>query len=261
MWEDALPALAVAMVDASFDMDTPEETQKLLAAAMTQKMCVRVEFGVNKAGTGMYYDLFDISAQVTEDGACGAFKALTEDVFFGNPGIVPACCKNIQMNEHAQLQVHVDDKALTVDSVHILCQVRAKPNVKVMQEIDGLEIHVPCVCSVCGAHMTLVAAGVAMSVQDIMMAQQKTWLSVLCQRRWANGMFLVAQFTEEKQAKKLEMLQKVFKFESKQVLSKVSAGTWMPETKGKTDDIENLLAQQRPPKRLKISKTQEGEDL
>ena len=72
--------------------------------------------------------------------------------------------------------------------------------------------------------------------------------------------FLVAQFTEEKQAKKLEMLQKV-KFESKQVLSKVSAGTGMPETKGKTDDIENLLAQQRPPKRLKISKTQEGEDL
>ena len=159
VWEDALRALAVAKVDASFDMDTPEETQKLLAAAMTQKMCVRVEFGVNKAGTGMYYDLFDISAQVTEDGACGAFKALTEDVFFGNPGIVPACCKNIQMNEHAQLQVHVDDKALTVDSVHILCQVRAKPNVKVMQEIDGLEIHVPCVCSVCGAHMTLVAAG------------------------------------------------------------------------------------------------------
>ena len=216
VWEDALRALAVAMVDASFDMDKPEETQKLLAAALTQKMCVRVEFGVNKAGTGMYYDLFDISAQVTEDGVCGAFKALTEDVFFGNPGIVPACCKNIKMNDHAQLQVHVDDKALTVDSVHILCQVRAKPNVKVMQEMDGLEIHVPCVCSVCGAHMTLVAAGVAMSVQEIMMAQQKTWLSVLCQRRWANGMFLVAQFTEEKQAKKLEMLQKVFKFESKQ---------------------------------------------
>ena len=107
VWEDALRALAVSMVDASFDMDEPEETQKLLATAMTQKMCVRVEFGVNKAGTGMYYDLFDISAQVTEDGVCGAFKALTEDVFFGNPGIVPACCKNIKMNERDQLQVNV----------------------------------------------------------------------------------------------------------------------------------------------------------
>ena len=85
----------------------------------------RVEFGVNKAGTGMYYDSFDISAQVTEDGVCGAFKALTEDVFFGNPGIAPACCKNIKMNEHDQLQVHVADKAQTVDSVHILCQVHA----------------------------------------------------------------------------------------------------------------------------------------
>ena len=37
---------------------------------------IRVEFGMNKAGTGMYYDLFDISAQVIEEGAAGAFKAL-----------------------------------------------------------------------------------------------------------------------------------------------------------------------------------------
>ena len=28
------------MVDASFDMDMPEETQKLLATVLTQKMCV-----------------------------------------------------------------------------------------------------------------------------------------------------------------------------------------------------------------------------
>ena len=261
VWEDALRALAVSMVDASFDMDEPEETQKLLATATTQKMCVRVEFGVNKAGTGMYYDLFDISAQVTEDGVCGAFKALTEDVFFGNPGIVPACCKNVKMNEHDQLQVNVADKAQTVDSAHILCQVHAKPQVRVMQEMDGLEIQLPCVCSVCGTHITLVAAGVAMSVQEFMMVQQKKWLSVLCQRRWASGMFLVAQFTEAGNGKKLEMLQKLFKYESQQVLSKVTAGTGMPETKGKTDDIENLLAQQRPPKRLKISKTQEGAEL
>ena len=217
VWEDALRALAVSMVDASFDMGMPEETQKLLASVLTQKMCVRVEFGVNKAGTGMYYDLFDISAQVTEDGVCGAFKALTEDVFFGNPGIAPACCKNIKMNDHDQLQVHVGDKAQTVDSVHILCQVHAKPNVKVMEAMDGLEIQVPCVCSVCRAHVILVAAGVATSVQEFMMVQQKKWLSVLCQRRWANGMFLVAQFTEESNEKKLGMLQKVFEFESQQV--------------------------------------------
>ena len=53
----------------------------------------------------------------------------------------------------------------------------------------------------------------------------------------------------------------LFKFESQQVLSKMTAGTGMPESKGKTDDIANLHAQQRPPKRLRISKTQEGADL
>ena len=135
------------------------------------------------------------------------------------------------MNEHDQLQVHVADNAQTVDSVHILCQVHAKPNVRVMEAMDGLEIHPPCVCSVCGARITLVAAGVATSVQEFMMVHQKKWLSVLCQRRFANGMFLVAQFTEETKAKKLEMLQKMSKFESQQVLSKVSAGIGMPDTK------------------------------
>ncbi len=140
--------------------------------------------------------------------------------------------------------------------------IAKNPNkLRLLEAMDGLEIQLPCVCSVCGAHITLVAAGVATSVQEFMMVQQKKWLSVLCQRRWANGMFLVAQFTEERNEKKLEMLQKVFKFESQQVLSKVSAGTGMAETKGKTGDIENLLSQQRPPKRLKISKTQEGADL
>ena len=39
------------------------------------------------------------------------------------PGIVPACCQIIQMNEHDQLPVHVVDKTHTVDSVHLLCQV------------------------------------------------------------------------------------------------------------------------------------------
>ena len=37
------------------------------------------------------------------------------------PGIVPACCQIIQMNEHDQLPVHVVDKTHTVDSVHLLC--------------------------------------------------------------------------------------------------------------------------------------------
>ena len=64
------------MADATFNMDEREQTQNLEASVMTQKLCLRAEFGVNKAGTGMYYDVFDISAQVTEDGVSGAFKAL-----------------------------------------------------------------------------------------------------------------------------------------------------------------------------------------
>ena len=61
------------MADPTFNMDEPEQTQNLEASVMTEQLCLRAEFGVNKAGTGMYYDVFDSSAQVTEDGVGGAF--------------------------------------------------------------------------------------------------------------------------------------------------------------------------------------------
>ena len=72
------------------------------------------------------------------------------------------------MNDHEQLQLQVADKTRAVDSVHLFCQVLEKPQVKVMQDMDGLEIEVPCACSVCGAHIKLLAAGVPMSVQEFM---------------------------------------------------------------------------------------------
>ena len=261
VWEDALKALAVAMVSTNFNMDEPEETQKLLSGVMTQKLCLRVEFGVNKAGTGTFYDVFDISPQVTEHGVAGAFKALESDVFFGAPGIVSACCQSVVMNEHDQLQLHVADKVHTVDSVHLFCQVLQKPQVKVMQDMDGIEVEMPCACSICSAHIKLVAAGVPSSVQDFMMLQQKKWMNVLCQRRWADGRFLVAQFKEETNDAKVDMLKKLFKFEYQQVTSKVTLPTGIPETRERSEKIEELLTQQRFAKRLKMQKTNEGEEL
>ena len=135
--------------DNANDLGEEGMVQKMLAGLMTEKLCLRVEFGVNKAGTGMYYDLFDVSPQVTEEGAAGAFKALDADVFFSCPGIVSACCQSIEVNEHQQLQIAVGEKKHTVDSVHLLCQVMQKPNVKVMQEMDGLEIELPVSCGFC----------------------------------------------------------------------------------------------------------------
>eukprot|EP00438_Fugacium_kawagutii_P007268 Skav211173 [mRNA] locus=scaffold1363:250458:252107:- [translate_table: standard] len=261
VWEDALKAMAVSMAPDNFNMEEPEQMCSLLAAVMTQKLCLRVEFGVNKAGTGTYYDVFDISPQVTEDGVAGAFKALASDVFFGTPGIVPACCENIRMNAHEQLQLHAPDKVHTVDSVHLFCQVVQKPQIQVMQDIDGIQIEMPCACSICGAHIKLVAAGMPASVQEFMLVQQKKWLNVLCQRRWPDGSFLVAQFKEEKNEAKLEMSKKLFKFECQQVISKVKFEFGVAETRTKSEKIEELLTQQRPAKRLKMEKTLQGEDL
>ena len=85
-------------------------------------------------------------------------------------------------------------------------------------------------------------------------------MNVLCQRRWPDGRFLVAQFKEETHAAKVDMMKKLFKFEYQQVISKLTL-TGIPETKERSDKIEELFAQQRPAKRLKMQKTHEGQDL
>ena len=130
-----------------------------------------------------------------------------------------------------------------------------------MQDMDGIEIEMPCACSICGAHIKLVAAECQRSVQEFMMVQQKKWVNVLCQRRWPDGGFLVAQFKEETNDTKLEMLKKLFKFECQQVIAKVNAATGMAETKQGLREIEELFAQQRSAKRLKMQKTHEGEEF
>ena len=93
------------------------------------------------------------------------------------------------------------------------------------------------------------------------MVQQKKWLSVLCQTRWSNGNLLVAQFKEEDNEGKVVMLHKLFRFECAQVVAKVNANRSVPESKAKNDEIEELLAQQRAAKRLKLQKTLDGAEL
>ena len=91
---------------------------------------------------------------MTEDGVAGAFKALASDVFFGTPGIVPGCCQSVRMNEHDQLQVHIVDKVHTVDSVHLFCQILQKSQVKVIQDMDGIEIEMKCLAFAASAALT-----------------------------------------------------------------------------------------------------------
>eukprot|EP00435_Cladocopium_sp_Y103_P042933 s3895_g12.t1 len=127
--------------------------------------------------------------------------------------------------------------------------------------MDGLEIALPVSCGFCGQLMRLVAAGVPDSVQDFLMMQQKKWITALCQTRWSDGSFLVAQFKAEENDAKLETLQKLFKFECKEVLAKVNASKSLPESKSRTEEIEGLLAQQRAAKRLRMVKTLDGTEL
>ena len=86
VWGEGLKFMLLCAQEASGELDAEGQLNNMLTGLLTEKLCLRVDFGVNKAGSGMYYDLFDISAQVTDEGAAGAFKALDADIFFPSPG-------------------------------------------------------------------------------------------------------------------------------------------------------------------------------
>jgi hypothetical protein len=112
-----------------------------------------------------------------------------------------------------------------------------KPKANVMQDMDGLEIELLSSCGMCGQRCTLVGAGVPSSVQELMMVQTKSWVTALCQTRWASGNFLIAQFKKEESGDKVAMMQKLFKFECKEALAKVKASKSLPESKPRTSEI------------------------
>ena len=130
-----------------------------------------------------------------------------------------------------------------------------------MQDMDGLEIELVASCGFCGQRVMLVGAGVPSSVQELMMVPTKKWVTALCQTRWSNGEMLVAQFRIEENDDKVAMMQKLFKFECKQVVARINSTRSVAESKCITAEIENLLTQQRAAKRLKLQQTADGEDL
>ena len=68
VWEEGLKSMLLCWKDPSGELDEEGQLQKVLAGLLTEKLCLRVDFGINKAGSGMYHDLFDISPQVIEEG-------------------------------------------------------------------------------------------------------------------------------------------------------------------------------------------------
>ena len=53
--------MLLCLKEGAGQLDADGQRDKMLAALLTERLCLRVDFGVNKAGSGMYYDLFDIS--------------------------------------------------------------------------------------------------------------------------------------------------------------------------------------------------------
>ena len=56
VWEEGLKSILLCLKDASGELDEEGQLQKVLAGLLTEKPCLLLDVGINRAGTGMYHD-------------------------------------------------------------------------------------------------------------------------------------------------------------------------------------------------------------
>ncbi|CAE8644736.1 unnamed protein product, partial [Polarella glacialis] len=226
VWEDCLKAMCQEFgVD---DMDDESALPNLLVALRAQEMCIRASLGINKSGTSMYLDVFDVRPQVNDAGAQAIFKHLPNDTFVGAPGIVPACCKLFASNSLGQTVVTVDALEHVVDSIHLVCKTTDKPKMEVLPDIDGINVKLTAQCMKCNCRL--------------------------------NGALQVAhrRIIPEAEA---QIFAKSYKYQAEQFVMHMKIPRSQEMSKERTTDIEELCLSQRTPKRLKIAHTLDGDAL
>ncbi|CAE8621126.1 unnamed protein product [Polarella glacialis] len=258
VWEDCLKAMCQEFgVD---DIDDESALPNLLVALRAQELCIRASFGINKAGTSMYLDVFDVSPQVNDAGAQAIFKHLANDTFVGAPGIVPACCKRFASNSLGQTVVKVDELEHVVDSIHLVCKTTDKPKMEALPAIDGINVKPSAECMKCNATCVLQTAGAPDSVQDFMTTLKNSFAAILSSSIDSNGALQVAHHRTIPEAE-AQIFTKSNKYQAEQFVMHMKIPRSEKMSKKRRTVIEELCLSQRTPKRLKIANTLDGDAL
>ena len=163
-WEDTMRRLAKDFLGHE-DLDLENVMEDLTQALKGIELVVRVGVSTRKDGQTVNLELFDVGEQVTSDGCLAIYKEIKHEFGEGSPGIVPACCRQVTVNELGQLAVKNDKAERSVETVKLMLRVIEDPALQVPDDIDGLEVTLRCSCVVCNQECMLYAAGLPKTVQ------------------------------------------------------------------------------------------------
>jgi len=262
IWEEGLKAMANEHTPSS-SLDDDTFLEQLLEAVTGKGLCLRIGIGARKNGLPMI-DLFDVTSQVDENGCLALYKNLEDHSCARTPGLAPVCCKTAVMNELGQLTVQHGGASQTVERVKMVAQLTAKPQVEVLQDIDGIKVTLTCKCVACDGELEIAAAGVPGSVQDVMSMPKGAIFAAFATTKNPEGEFKLANHVQLDGPQK-NMDIKVFKYEVGQFQETIT--TMNQKLSDSSEDIgakrtlevEKLMAAAREtPKRLKIQHTTDG---
>ena len=147
-----------------------------------------------------------------------------------------------------------------VDSIYLVCKTKDKPKVEVLKDIDGINVKLTAQCMKCDATCVLEAAGVPDSVQDFMTIPKNSHVAILLHRMDSNGALQVDHHSIIPEAD-AQIFAKVHKYQTEQFVMHMKSSRSEEMCKERKKEIDDLFLSQRTPKRLKISKTLDGDEL
>ena len=261
VWDDMLRRLIKNFLGHE-DMDSESVMEDLCVALKGIELVVRVGVAIKQYDASVSFDLFDVAQQVNSDGCLALYKTIVHGFGPGLPGIVPACCRHVMVNDLGQLTLTAGDAELRAETVKLMVRVVKHGDLKVPDGIDALEVSLKCECVCCKKECLLYAAGRPQTVQAYLRIAAGEHLMAFLHTAESDYKFPVGYHVSLKDLSDVAMQEHVFKWQAAQVVNSIAnpskcTDTDTRESKVKRrQSIESLFSNVRPEsKRQRLSMT------
>ena len=258
VWDDMLRRLIKNFLGHE-DMDSESVMEDLRAALQGIELVVRVGVAMKQYGASASFDLFDVAEQVNTDGCLALYKTIVHSFGPGLPGIVPACCRHVIVNDLGHLTLRAGDAELRAETVKLMVRVVKHEDLKVPDGINALEVGLKCECVCCKKECRLYAAGLPQTVQAYLHIAAGEHLMTFLHTAEPDFKFPVGYHVSLKDQSDVAMQERVFKWQAAQVVSGIANRSKCTETDERESkvkrrqSIECLLRSVRPePKRQRL---------
>ena len=261
VWDDMLRRLIKNFLGHE-DMDSESVMEDLCVALKGIELVVRVGVAMKQYGASVSFDLFDVAEQVNSDGCLALYKTIVHSFGPGLPGIVPACCRHVIVNDLGQLTLTAGDAELRAETVKLMVRVVKHEDLKVPDGIDALEVSLRCECVCCKKECLLYMAGRPQTVQAYLRIAAGEHLMAFLHTAESDFKFPVGYHVSLKDESDVAMQECVFKWQAAQVVNSIANRSKCTETDERESkvkrrqSIECLMRSVRPePKRQRVTMT------